>query len=147
MSSVCASIDIAASPQEVWDVIMDPHRLDEWVTIHRRLRDVSDAPLRDGSEMEQTLCLRGVNFTVKWKVVEFDPPHVAVMEGRGPARSHARIRDELSERDGKTHFEYVNEFRPPGGPVGAAASRVLVGGVPVREANTSLEQLKRLLES
>jgi uncharacterized protein YndB with AHSA1/START domain len=146
MSSVTVSIDIAASPQEVWDVIMDPHKLEDWVTIHRKLRDVSDDPLRDQSEMDQTLCLRGVNFNVKWTVVEYDPPRRVVMEGRGPARSHARIEDRLTEHDGGTRFEYVNEFHAPGGPLGAAASRVLVGGVPQREASKSLEQLKSLLE-
>jgi uncharacterized protein YndB with AHSA1/START domain len=146
MSSVTATIHIAASPQEVWDLIMDPNRLDDWVTIHRRLRDASANPLTGGAEMEQTLCMRGVHFNVRWTVVEFDPPHRAVMEGRGPARSKARIEDRLAEHDGGTRFDYTNEFHPPGGPLGAAASRVLVGGVPQREANKSLEQLKGLLE-
>jgi uncharacterized protein YndB with AHSA1/START domain len=146
MSAVKASIDISASPQEVWETVMDPHRLDEWVSIHRRLRDVSDSPLVEGSEMEQQLCLRGVNFNVKWTVVEYDPPHVAVMEGRGPARSKALIRDELTAIDGGTRFDYTNDFSAPGGPLGAAASRVLVGGVPQREANASLRALKQLLE-
>jgi uncharacterized protein YndB with AHSA1/START domain len=146
MSAVKASIEISASPQEVWEAVMDPHRLDEWVSIHRRLRDVSDSPLVEGSKMEQQLCLRGVNFNVKWTVVEYDAPHLAVMEGRGPARSKALIRDELTQVDGGTRFDYTNDFSAPGGPLGAAASRVLVGGVPQREANASLQRLKQLLE-
>ncbi len=146
MSEVCVSIDIAASPEEVWALIMDPNRLDEWVTIHRRLGDVSDVPLTDGSTMEQTLCLRGVNFKVRWHVVEWDPPRLAVMEGRGPARSRAVIRDELVAVDGGTRFSYTNEFHPPGGPLGSVASRVVIGGVPQREATASLQRLKKLLE-
>jgi uncharacterized protein YndB with AHSA1/START domain len=147
MSKVTATIDIAASPQEVWEKLMDPSHLDDWVTIHRKLRDYSDSPLKDGSTMEQTLCLRGVNFNVKWEVVEYDPPHTAVMEGRGPMRSKARISEQLTETDdGGTRLEYSNEFHAPGGPMGAAASRVLVGGVPQKEANASLKQLKSLLE-
>ena len=35
---------------------------------------------------------------------------------------------------------------PPGGIVGAAASRMLIGGVPEREAMRSLQRLKALLE-
>jgi hypothetical protein len=46
-----------------------------------------------------------------------------------------------------THFEYENEFKAPGGFLGRAASRVLVGGQPEREAQRSLQQLKALLES
>lgn len=146
MGTVSTSIEIAASPQEVWDVIMDPKRLDDWVTIHRRLGDVSDDPLTDGSTMEQTLCLRGANFKVNWTVTEYDTPHLAVMEGKGPARSLALIRDTLTPVKGGTRFDYVNEFKAPMGPLGAMASRVLVGGVSEREANSSLKRLKSLFE-
>ena len=82
-----------------------------------------------------------------WTVAVLDAPRRAVWEGRGPAHSRASTRYELNENaDGGTHFDYVNEFRPPGGPLGAVAGRVLVGGVPEREANASLRKLKRLLE-
>jgi uncharacterized membrane protein len=47
---------------------------------------------------------------------------------------------------GGTRFEYENEFKAPGGFLGAAASRMLIGGVPEREARQSLEKLKNLLE-
>ena len=49
------SIDIDAPVQEVWEVVMDPHRLADWVTIHRKLVSSSD------EEMEQVLCLRGAD--------------------------------------------------------------------------------------
>ena len=48
--------------------------------------------------------------------------------------------------DGGTDFHYVNEFKAPMGPLGKAASRAWVGGLPKREADKSLAQLKRLLE-
>jgi uncharacterized protein YndB with AHSA1/START domain len=143
---VHTSIEIAASPEEVWNVIMDPHRLDDWVTIHRKLGPVSDDPLRDGSSMEQTLCLRGAHFKVKWRVIELDAPRLAVMEGRGPARSSASIRDELTAVNGGTRFDYTNEFKAPMGPLGSAASRLLVGGLSEREAKASLRKLKDLVE-
>ena len=37
MSLVTASIAIDAPPEEVWETVMDPNRLANWVTIHRRL--------------------------------------------------------------------------------------------------------------
>jgi uncharacterized protein YndB with AHSA1/START domain len=146
VSAVRASIDIAAPPDEVWAVVMDPDHLGDWVTIHRGVKRASDNPLTADSTMEQRLCLRGVSFNVTWKVKEFDPPHLAVMEGRGPARSQAFIRDELTAVDGGTRFDYVNEFKPPMGPLGLAAGRVLVGGLSQREANASLQKLKALVE-
>ncbi len=147
MSRVSASIVIAAPPERVWDVVMDPDRLEQWVTIHRRAGKVSQRPLRKGSTLEQTLCLRGVNFKVRWTVVESCAPALAVWEGKGPARSRAHTTYQLADdgRDG-TRFSYETEFAAPLGPLGAAASRALVGGIPQREASESLSALKRLLE-
>lgn len=135
------SIHIAASPQDVWDLVMDAERLHEWVTIHRGLGD------HGSDHMRQTLCLRGVHFHVDWTLAESDEPRVAVWEGRGPARSKARTAYRLAAADGGTRFDYENEFKPPFGPLGAAAGRALVGGIPEREANASLERLKALLEA
>jgi uncharacterized protein YndB with AHSA1/START domain len=145
-NAVRTTTQIDVPPQKVWDTVMDPDRFGDWVTIHRGVRKVSDNPLEVGSTLEQRLCLRGVSFTVKWTVVELDEPHLVVMEGRGPAHSTAITRDELTEKNGGTSFAYVNEFKTPMGPLGAAAGRVLVGGVSEREARASLRKLKELLE-
>ena len=48
MSEVSATIDIAAPPEEIWSVIMDPSRFGDWVTIHRKLCSVDDGPRREG---------------------------------------------------------------------------------------------------
>ena len=149
MTLVTASIDIAAPREHVFDVVLDPALLNEWVTIHRRVNDADDGPPREGFEMDQTLHLRGANFKVRWKLTEFVRGKHATWEGRGPAHSYARTSYSVSDLDGDgdgTHFEYENEFKPPGGILGAAASRVIVGGVPQREATRSLQQLKSLLE-
>ena len=147
MKRVTASIEIEASPERVWKLVMDPDRLDEWVSIHRGLGDVSDRPLKDGSTLEQTLCLRGVNFHVRWKVAKATAPKLAVWEGKGPARSRTRTEYRLAENgNGGTRFDYETEFKPPLGPLGAAAGRALMGGVPKREATRTLEQLKALAE-
>lgn len=141
MSEVAASIVVAAPPERVWDVVMDPRRLEQWVTIHRRLEAFTD------STMDQVLCLRGVNFHVRWELTSSERPRAAMWRGRGPARSRAETEYRLEAVDGGTCFHYRNEFRAPFGPLGAAASRALVGGVPEREAAASLERLKRLVET
>ena len=48
MTAVTVSIEIAAPPQEIWDVIMDPRRFVDWVTIHRKLGRVDSGDLREG---------------------------------------------------------------------------------------------------
>jgi uncharacterized membrane protein len=144
---VTASIEIDAPPERVYDLVLDPTRLDEWVTIHRRVNSRDAGPPREGFEMDQTLHLRGANFKVRWKLTEADRPDRATWEGRGPAHSYARTSYLLKSVDeGRTRFEYENEFKAPGGFLGAAASRMLIGGVPHREATRSLQRLKQLLE-
>jgi uncharacterized protein YndB with AHSA1/START domain len=145
---VVADISIEAPPEKVWKTVMDPGSFDKWVTIHRRMNQADSGPPREGMKMDQTLCLRGASFKVKWTLVECDDHSHAVWEGTGPMRSHARTEYKLEpDGNGGTKFHYVNQFKAPGGLLGATASRVLVGGLPAREAHRSLEQLKALLES
>ena len=144
---VVADIEIKAPPEKVWEVIMDPHRFGDWVTIHRKVNSADSGPPREGMHMEQTLCLRGASFKVKWTLEQCDDESKAVWLGTGPMRSHARTEYSLkSDGDGGTKFHYLNEFKAPGGILGSTASKVLVGGLPEREAQRSLQRLKALLE-
>ena len=144
MTEVVTTIDIAAPPERVWALAMDPNCLSEWVTIHRRLHGHDDGPPHTGYEMVQTLHLRGVNFKVHWELVAFDEGRHA--EWHGPARSHAETEYGLTPVDGGTRFDYRNVFTAPLGPLGRVASRALVGGLPRREADASLRKLKALAE-
>lgn len=146
MTLVSSTIVIAAPPEAVWTVVMDPQRLREWVTIHRELRSATAGPPREGSEMEQVLHLRGADLRVRWRLVECRPPALARWEGHGPARSQAFIEYRLSPVDEGTRFDYHNEFQPPFGTVGALASRTVMGHVPQREADRSLDALRALVE-
>ncbi len=146
MSLVTASIHIQAPPAAVWDMVMNPAQLDEWVTIHRKLVHADDGPPRVGYTMDQQIHLRGVSLEVHWTLVECRPCELAVWQGRGPARSRAHSEYVLSAEDEGTRFDYRNEFRPPLGPVGALVSRALVGGIPEREATRTLERLRAQLE-
>jgi Polyketide cyclase / dehydrase and lipid transport len=146
VSLVTVSTQIHAAREDVWNMVLDPRRLGDWVTIHRKLLRSDGGPPRVGYTMDQQIHLRGVSLEVHWKLVECDPCVRAVWKGRGPARSRAHTEYVLAGSDGTTQFDYRNEFRPPLGPVGAIVSRALVGGIPEREANRSLERLRASLE-
>src|ERR1700710_739835 len=130
MSEVHATINIAASPEQVWAVVMDPQRLKEWVTIHRKLGRAPSGPPRRGDEMDQTLTLHGVRFRVHWELDTCEEPSRAIWVGHGPARSHAETEYQLQADGDGTRFGYRNDFRAPLGPLGAIASRAVVGGLP-----------------
>jgi carbon monoxide dehydrogenase subunit G len=139
------SIQLAATPEAVYAVIMDPARLEDWVTIHESLEDAPNGRLEHGSQMTQRLALAGRGFTVHWTVVENEPARRVVWEGRGPMRSSAGVTYELEPRDGGTRFTYTNEFALPGGPLARIAGEV-VKRATTGESDRSLARLRALVE-
>lgn len=146
MAEVDVSIDIAASPEEVWAVALDPERLEQWVTIHRHLGEHDEGPPREGFRMTQTLTLRGAPFKVRWRLERCESPRLAAWRGDGPAGSRAETTYALEGRDGGTRFTYHNEFHPPFGVIGRVAERAVAGDIPRNEALSSLRRLKQLCE-
>ena len=138
-------VEIAAKPEEVYDLIADPDRLGEWVTIHQYIDGNSPDELVEGAKMTQCLKLAGRNFKVQWKVVESDRPNRLVWEGRGPMRSKAKVVNTLTETGKGTKFSYLNEYSLPGGPLGNMAGPV-VRRVTGGEVDKTLQKLKELLE-
>jgi hypothetical protein len=86
MSTVSASIDLDCPPENVWKLIMDPARFNEWVTIHRKICDADDGPVREGFKVEQRMALRGAPFTVHWTLTELRRAQGRHLGGQGPGR-------------------------------------------------------------
>jgi uncharacterized protein YndB with AHSA1/START domain len=141
------SIAIQAPPERVYDLVMDPSRLEDWVTIHAGLKEAPDGELREGSELVQSLKIAGRRFDVHWEVVEAQKPRRVVWEGRGPVRTRAKVvYDFDSDGGGRScSFSYTNEYSMPGGPFGRIAGGVL-RRTSQRESERSLEKLKRIVE-
>jgi carbon monoxide dehydrogenase subunit G len=140
------TIEIKAPREEVYAKLMDPRCLEDWVSIHKSLKDAPDGQLRQGSELTQCLHMAGTSFNVSWTVKEARSPEHAVWEGKGPMRSKALVVYDLEDAgDGSTRFHYTNEFKSPGGPFGAVVDRI-TGGTAERAADKTLANLKRLLE-
>jgi len=144
MGAVTAKIQIDATPQQVWDVALNPQRLGDWVTIHRKLNECDEGPARLGFTMVQTMELRGAPLKVSWELISCDEPHLATWEGRGPAGSRAETSYRLEASKGGTLFHYSNEFFPPMGLIGRMAQRAIAGDLPESEALASLERLKQV---
>ena len=140
-------IRINAAPQQVYDVVMDPQRLEDWVSIHHHLEDAPNGKLKEGSKLTQCLKLAGRKFKVRWTVVEADPCKRVVWEGKGPVGSKARVVYVFGESSGGdcTDFHYLNEYDLPGGPFGRIAGRG-VARVTQKELEETLQKLKTITE-
>jgi uncharacterized protein YndB with AHSA1/START domain len=145
--SVSAEIEIAVPIAGVYDAMMDPDRLGDWVTIHREVSDAPEPPLSEGDSFQQKLALSGKSFTVRWEVTRAEPPNAADWDGHGPAGSKARVAYRLEGGGEATSVRYENEFDFPAGFLGRAAGRLLVRSPAKKEAERSLERLKDLLEA
>ena len=123
MSTVSETIELDCPPESVWKLIMDPTRFDEWVTIHRKIGDVDDGPVREGFKVEQRLALRGAPFTVHWTLTECRraPPRRRGRARGRPAPTRASSTASAPNGNGGTHFEYENTFEAPGGAMGRLA--------------------------
>jgi carbon monoxide dehydrogenase subunit G len=139
------TIEIDAPPERVYELVMDPHRLGEWVTIHDHLEDAPPGRLEQGSDLTQCLRLAGRKFHVRWKVVENRPCERVVWEGRGPVASRALVIYDFHPNGHRTRFTYLNEYELPGGWLGRLAERT-VARVTAKEIEATMKRLKKLLE-
>jgi uncharacterized protein YndB with AHSA1/START domain len=147
MTKLERQIDIAASPERVYDVLADPSCLGEWVTIQEELEEAPSGDLRAGHKLRQRMKVAGQRFRLHWTVVEADRPTRIVWEGRGPMGTKAKAVYELrSNGDSATHFSYLNEYELPGGFAGKIAGRA-VQAASGREADKTLKRLKKLFEA
>ncbi|HEX6116412.1 MAG TPA: SRPBCC family protein [Solirubrobacterales bacterium] len=144
--AVSAEIEIAVPPEEVYEVMMDPGRLGDWVTIHREVSGAPDPPLTVGDSFEQKMALAGKSFKVTWTVTRADAPSAADWEGKGPAGSGARVSYRIDAAGEGSKVRYENEFDFPAGFLGSVAGRLLVRSPARKEAEKTLARLKELLE-
>lgn len=138
------SIDIEAPAEDIYAILMDPHRLEDWVTVHAGLHDPPDT-LSEGAELGQSIKVAGQRFKVEWLVVKAEAPRSVRWEGRGPVGTQARVEYELSDNGGTTEFQYVNEYDFPGGPLGKLGAKAFERTAR-KEADKTLERLKALVE-
>jgi uncharacterized protein YndB with AHSA1/START domain len=143
--SVRESVVLAAPPERVWELVMDPSQLERWVTTHDSYEGAGAGALRAGDEFTQKLRLAGKSFRVHWRVVEAEAPRLARWVGEGPAGSTAKVVYRLEGDEDRTRFDYENEFALPGGVLGKAAGGLLSAAPGGREARRSLERLRALL--
>lgn len=133
--------------ERVWEILMDPTRLGEWVSAHRELDELPELPLSEGDRFRQRLGIGPVSFWVEWEIVELERPARTRWRGSGPGGSQAAVTYELEADGESTSFRYENDFDPPGGAMGKAAKRVVNAAAGRREARKSLRRLRELLEA
>jgi uncharacterized protein YndB with AHSA1/START domain len=147
MSKLEREIHIDAPAEAVYDKLTDPDCLGEWVTVHDALEEAPSGNVEVGDTLVQRMKIAGQKVRITWHVDEADRPSRVVWTGKGPMGTKAKATYEIKTNGGPgVTFSYVNEYDLPGGPAGKLAGRA-ISGTSGREADKSLERLKKLIES
>jgi ligand-binding SRPBCC domain-containing protein len=124
MTVVRVSERVAAPPEEVWEIVSDPHNLTLW---NRHIREVVGVPehgLKEGSRYTTRLSFLGVGARIEAEVEEIDPPRFSRIRLSGPLDAIVRTWIQ-ADGSGRSILEHEVDYHLKGGPVGALVARGL----------------------
>jgi len=124
MSRAHASVEVRASPEDVWKVVANPRNLPRW---DRHITNVEGVPpngLAKGASYSTRVRFMGVGARVDATVLEMEPPHYAKIRLNG--LMDATVETTVSPLgNGKSRLEHDVEYRLRGGPLGSMAAQAL----------------------
>jgi carbon monoxide dehydrogenase subunit G len=141
MPEVTQSVEIAASPEQVWDVATDLSRYGEWNTSHTDFP--GGTPTTEaGATFVEKITIMGMPGEATWTIAEAVAPERTVWSGAGPMGITLGTKLELAPNgDGTTVSISVSfDGGPLAGPMGATVAASAQKG-----AAESLEKLKGLV--
>jgi uncharacterized protein YndB with AHSA1/START domain len=146
MAKLDLRIFIRATPERVWQVISDLSGQARWMVDVRRLDIVSETKSGSGTVIDLTSELFGLPLLHDvMEITAWDPPRELAVVHRGQFTGTAAFR--LEPVHGGTVFTWVEEFRPPFGPLGELSFGLLVGPHLRRVFGRSLDNVRGLAEA
>ena len=137
---------IAAPPERVWDVLADLERQGDWMVDLRSLEIVSERTRGEGVVMHVTSELFGRPIVKDvMEITAWAPPERMDVLHRGQFSGTGSF--VLDRIENGTLFTWVEEFRPPLGPLGEAMFALIVGPHLRRVFARSMANVKRLAEA
>ncbi|MGI8410952.1 MAG: type II toxin-antitoxin system Rv0910 family toxin [Solirubrobacteraceae bacterium] len=143
MPSVTQSLDIPASPDQVWAVAGDLGRYGEWNVTHTSFPD-GPPSTQEGATFKEQITIMGMPGEASWTVTEANAPTLMRWQGEGPMGIKLGTRLELAG-DGERESTMVTieisfESALLAGPIGEAVTKSAQQG-----ALDSLERLRGLV--
>jgi uncharacterized protein YndB with AHSA1/START domain len=83
MASIETSRIIDASQTNVWDVVADPRKFEQWNTLHTRWEGEPPRELALGSQVTEVVSIMKIPNTVTFTAVAFEPPNQVSLAGKG----------------------------------------------------------------
>jgi len=146
--TITRSVEIAARPERVWELLENVRRLPEYSESTDEVRDAPERLTTVGQEYVQVGRLLGVKLASRWKVIALEPGRLLSSEGSlAPG-----VRYTLTQRlepldDGVTRLWLEIDYTIPGGALGRLAARAGAEGRAGREAQAVLDGIRSTAEA
>jgi carbon monoxide dehydrogenase subunit G len=85
MAHVNVSHDIAATQEDVWNVLSDLTTFEKWLTIHDKWYGEPPTELGVGSTFSEQATIMGMSNKIDWVVEEYSAPSNVKISGKGLA--------------------------------------------------------------
>jgi uncharacterized membrane protein len=148
VATIERSVDIAASAEQIWELLEDVRRLPEYSQSTDSVREAPERLSAVGQEYVQQGRVLGVKLTSRWRVTGIEAGHLLSSEGS----LAAGVRYSLTQRlhplaDGRTRLSVEINYTVPGGALGRLAARAGAEARAAREAEAVLEGIRRTVEA
>jgi hypothetical protein len=145
MARLHLSLHVNATPEQIWSILADLEGQKRWMVDVRKLDITSDVKSGVGTKMDVISELFGLPVVKDEMVVDYwQPPHLysVIHTGQFTGTGYFELKPEAQGAE----FIWVEEFRPPLGPLGELAFNLLVGPHLRTVFMRSMENVKRLAE-
>jgi uncharacterized protein YndB with AHSA1/START domain len=85
MGQISTTVEIPATPEQVWQVISTPATYEQWLTIHTKWKGNVPETFSHGASASEVVTMLGMPNTITWTVDEFESPSRMSISGTGMA--------------------------------------------------------------
>ncbi len=132
MSRLTVSIDLDASPEEVWACVEDIGSHVEWMEDAVAIRFTSSTTSGVGTTFDCDTAVGPFRLVDHMEITEWDPARAMGVRHVGMVTGSGVFRLEPIDDGHRTRFTWTEELTFPwwmGGPIGAAAARPVLGHI------------------
>lgn len=141
MIRIDLNVEIARTPEDVFELLSDIERLPEWQM--SAIEAHADGPLGEGSRVTEKRRLLGRDVDTELEVVAYEPPTRLTLRSLGGPVNFT-VDHELAAQGGGTQLRFVAEAQP-GGLL--RLTEPLLARTAEQEFRRDFDRLKVLLES
>lgn len=147
MGVIQRSVEVAAEPAKVWDVLVDVRRLPHVSRHTVAVRDAPDRLTHRGERFTQVVAAVGKRFESVWTVVRFEPDTALGIEGSiGFGVRYCLTESVEPAGPGRSRLTVCIQYKLPFGPLGRVASRLGVERLAATEAEQVLASIAAIAE-